>query len=93
MSNRKLFTLFMLLALLIPVVLTACGGVGDIEQAVEEAAQQVQDAAPTIQAAVEEVAPTVQAAVEEVAPTVEAAVEEVMEEPTAVPVEEPMAEP
>lgn len=94
MSNRKLFTLLMLFALLIPVVLTACGGTGEIEQAVEEAAQQVQEAAPTIQAAVEEVAPTLEAVVEEVAPTVEAAVEEVTaEEPTAVPVEEPMAEP
>lgn len=93
MSNRKLFTLFMLLALLIPVVLTACGGTGDIEQAVEEAAQQVQEAAPTVQAAVEEAAPTVEAAVEEAAPTVEAAVEEAtQEEPTAEPMEEPMAE-
>ncbi len=94
MSNRKLFTLFMLLALLIPVVLTACGGTGDIEQAVEEAAQQVQEAAPTIQAAVEEAAPTVQAAVEEAMeePTAEAPAEEPMEEPTEVPMEEPMAE-
>jgi multiple sugar transport system substrate-binding protein len=94
MSNRKLFTLFMLLALLIPVVLTACGGTGDIEQAVEEAAQQVQEAAPTVQAAVEEAAPTVQAAVEEAMeePTEEAPAEEPMEEPTEVPMEEPMAE-
>ncbi len=88
MSNRKLFILFVLLALLIPVVFTACGGTSDIEQAVEEAAQQIEEAAPTIQAAVEEAAPTVEAAIEEAAPTVEAAVEEAMEEPT----EEPMAE-
>jgi multiple sugar transport system substrate-binding protein len=89
MSNRKLFTLFMLLALLIPVVLTACGGTGDIEQAVEEAAQQVEEAAPTVQAAVEEAAPTVEAAVEE---AMEEPTEEPMEEPTEEPMEEPMAE-
>ena len=93
MSNRKLFVWFMLLALLIPVALTACGGSGNIEQAVEEAAQQVQEAAPTVQAAVEEVAPTVQAAVEE-AVQAEPTAEPAAEEPTAEPVvEEPVAEP
>lgn len=96
MSKRKLFTLFMLLALLIPVVLTACGGTGDIEQAVEEAAQEVQEAveeaAPAVQEAVEEAAPAVEEAVEEAAAAVEEAVEEMTEEPTAEPMEEPKAE-
>jgi multiple sugar transport system substrate-binding protein len=44
-------------------VLVSCGG-------------QVQEAAPTVAAAIEEIAPTVQAAVEEAAPTVQAAVDE-----------------
>ncbi len=82
MSNRKLFIWVMLLALLVPVVLTACDGTGDIEQAVEEAAQEVEEA-------VEEAAPAVEEAVEEVAEAVEEAVEEVMEEEMA---EEEMAE-
>ena len=77
MSKRNLMILFVLLALLIPVVLTACGGTPTVEEAVNEAVEQVQEAAPTVQAAVEEVAPTVEAAVEEA---------------TAEPVEEPMAD-
>jgi branched-chain amino acid transport system substrate-binding protein len=82
-------------------VLSACDAV--TEEAVNDAAQQVQDAAeelaPTVQAAAEELAPTVEAAVEEIAPTVEAAVEEMtateepMEEPTAEPAQEPTSEP
>jgi len=85
MSKRNLMTLFVLLALLIPVALTACGGT-TVEEAVNEAVEQVQEAAPTIQAAVEEIAPTVEAAVEEAA----TAVVEAVEEPTEVPMEEPM---
>ena len=92
MSKRNLKTLFVLLALLIPVVLTACGGATTVEEAVNEAVEQVQEAAPTIQAAVEEAAPTVQAAVEEAATAVVEAVEEPEEEPTEVPMEEPMAD-
>ena len=60
MSRR--LPVIVLLTMLAVLVLAACGG-------------QVQEAAPTIAAAVEEIAPTVQAAVEEAAPA-----EEVMDE-------------
>ena len=90
-KNAKILVLF---ALLFSLLLVACGGTTDVEQAAQEAAQQVQEAAeeiaPTVEAAVEEIAPTVEAAVEEVAPTVEAAVEEITA--TEVPMEEPVAE-
>jgi branched-chain amino acid transport system substrate-binding protein len=99
MKRRTLLTLLIML-LGLSLVLAACDAA--TEEAVNDAAQQVQDAAeelaPTVQAAAEEIAPTVQAAVEEIAPTVEAAVEEVtateepMEEPTGEPIEEAMAE-
>lgn len=97
MSKRNLMILFVLLALLIPMALTACGGTATVEEAVNQAVEQVQEAAPTIQAAVEEVAPTLEAAAEEIAPTVEAAVEEaatavVEAVQTAEPMEEPMAD-
>ncbi|MCB8943455.1 MAG: extracellular solute-binding protein [Ardenticatenaceae bacterium] len=62
---------FVVLALLLSMVIVACGG--DVQQQVEEAAEELQ---PTLEAAAEEV----QEAVEEAAPTVEAAVEEAMEE-------------
>ncbi len=67
---------FLVLLVLVALLLAACGG-------------QVQQAAPTIAAAVEEAVPTVEAAVEEAAE----AVEEVAEEPTAAPVEEPTEAP
>lgn len=92
MSKRNWTKIILLLALLLSLVLAACGGnTANVEQAVQDAAQQVQDAAatiaPTVQAAVEEIAPTLEAAVEEIAPTVEAAVEEATatEEPTPEP--------
>ena len=72
---------FIVLALLLSLVLVACGG--DAQQQVEEAAQQVEEAAeelqPTLEAAAEEVQEAVEEVVEEVAPTVEAAAEEVQE--------------
>ncbi|MEZ4591698.1 MAG: ABC transporter substrate-binding protein [Chloroflexota bacterium] len=75
--RNSLLTLLLLLGL--AFVLAACDAA--TEEAINDAAQQVQDAAeelaPTVQAAAEEIAPTVEAAIEEVAPTVEAAVEEV----------------
>jgi len=83
MKRRKNWFSFGLLLLVLAFVLAACNA--GTQQAVEEAAQQVQETAeaiaPTVEAAVEEVAPTVEAAVEEIAPTVEAAVEEIV--PTA----------
>ncbi|MCP4417119.1 MAG: extracellular solute-binding protein, partial [Chloroflexi bacterium] len=66
MLNRKFINWILLLALLIPLALTACGGAEDIEQAVEEAAEAIEEAAPVIEEAVEEVAETVEEAVEEV---------------------------
>jgi branched-chain amino acid transport system substrate-binding protein len=80
-------------------VLAACDAA--TEDAINDAAEQVQDAAedlaPTIEAAAEELQPTVEAAVEELQPTVEAAVEEL--QPTVeaaveevVPTEEPAEE-
>ncbi len=100
MSNKKLFGLSGL-ALILAILLAACGGgAATVEQAVEEAQQQVEEAAPTVQAAVEEVAPTVEAAAEAVeeaaAEPTEAPAEEPTEapaeEPTEAPAEEPMAE-
>jgi polar amino acid transport system substrate-binding protein len=61
-----------LLTVVLALMLAACGGEVSQEQ-VQEAVEQVQEVAPTVQAAVEEVAPTVEAAVEE---AVESAPEE-----------------
>lgn len=78
---KRRTTLLTLLVFLLgfSFVLSACDAA--TEEAINEAAEQVQEAAeelaPTVEAAVEEVAPTVEAAVEEIQPTVEAAVEEV----------------
>ncbi len=91
MNKQRWFLMLAMLAALL-MVLAACSP--EAAQQIEEMAPTVQAAAeavaPTVEAAVEEMAPTVEAAVEEVAPTVEAAVEEAMEEPTEEPVEEAM---
>lgn len=86
MNNKKTF-LFILFALLGLLVLSACGG--DAQQAVEDAAGQVEaiatenadainEAAGTVQDAVEDVAADVEEAVSE--PTPEAEAEDVVEE-------------
>lgn len=94
MKRRTTLLTLLVLLLGLSFVLAACDAA--TQEAVNDAAEQVQDAAeelaPTVEAAVEEIAPTVEAVVEEVAPTVEAAVEEITEEPTAEPVEEPTEE-
>ncbi len=96
MKRRTTLLTLLILMLGLSFVLAACDAA--TEEAINDAAQQVQDAAeeiaPTVEAAVEEVAPTVEAAVEEVQPTVEAAVEEITptEEPMEEPTEEPMEE-
>ncbi|MEJ2749306.1 MAG: extracellular solute-binding protein [Anaerolineae bacterium] len=92
MSNRKIMTLFVLLALLIPVVLTACGGQPSVEEAVNQAAEQVQEAAPTVQAAVEEAATAVVEAAQPTEVPMEEPTEAPMEEPTEAPMEAPMAD-
>lgn len=78
MSNRKYVTWLAILLLVIPLALSACGGAENLEQAVDEAAQQAEEAA-------EEAAP----AVEEAAEEVDEAAEEMQEEAA----EEEMAEP
>ena len=64
--NKK--WMILVFTLVLALLLVACGGEVSQEQ-VEEAVEKVQEAAPTIQAAVEEVAPTVEAAVEEAVET------------------------
>jgi len=90
MKKLPLFTLLFLL--LGTLFLVACGTPAEVQDAVEDAVNEV---APTLEAAATEIAPTVEAAVEEAAPTVEAVatdVAEAMEEPTEEPTEEPMEE-
>ena len=95
MMSLKNMKWLAVLVLVLSVMLVACGG--DVQQQVEDAAQQVEEAAeelqPTVEAAVEELQPTVEAAIEEVQPTVEAAVEEIVEEVTEEAMEEPTEEP
>jgi ABC-type branched-subunit amino acid transport system substrate-binding protein len=71
---KKIPVMTLLFFLLGTLFLVACGSPADVQNAVEDAVNEV---APTLQAAADELAPTVEAAVEEIAPTVEAAVEEV----------------
>lgn len=73
MKNKKITLL--ILSILLGLFLAACGGNVTQEQ-VQEAAEKVQEVAPTVKAAAEELAPTVEAAVEEVQPAEEEAMEE-----------------
>ena len=75
MKKRPIFTLLFLL--LGTIFLVACGTPAEVQEAVEDAVNEV---APTLEAAATEIGPTVEAAIEEVAPTVEAAATEVVEE-------------
>lgn len=80
------------LALLLTLVVVACGG--ETQQAVEEAAEQIEavatENADAINEAVEEVSDAVEEAATEVSETVEETVDEVMEEETPAPEEEMM---
>lgn len=91
MKKIPVFTL--LFFLLGTLFLVACGSPADVQEAVEDAVNEV---APTLEAAATDLAPTLEAAVEEIAPTVEAVAtdiaEEVVEEPTEEPTEEPAEE-
>jgi ABC-type glycerol-3-phosphate transport system substrate-binding protein/outer membrane murein-binding lipoprotein Lpp len=82
MSKSNWTKIFVVMALMLSLLLVACGGAAPttVDEAVEQAQEIVEQVAPTVEAAVEEIAPTVEAAVEEITAT---------EEPTAVPVEEP----
>lgn len=98
MSKRKLMYIFGLLALVLPMLLAACGA-QDIEQAAqqaEEALEQVEEAATAnadeINAAVEEAVAQVEEAATANADEVNAAVEEVQEQVEEAMEEETMAE-
>lgn len=88
---KRLFLLVTLGALAM-MLLAACGGqLQEVAPTIEAAVEEI---APTLEAAATEIAPTIEAAVEEVAPTVEAAATEIAEEVAAEeqPTEEPAAE-
>lgn len=85
---KKLPVVTLLFFLLGALLLVACGTPAEVQDAVEDAVNEV---APTVEAAVEEIAPTVEAAVEEIAPTVEAVATDIAEEEPVV--EEPTEEP
>ena len=80
---KRRLTLLTLMIFMLSLVLVACDAA--TEEAINDAAEQVQDA-------VEEIAPTVQAAAEEIAPTVEAVVEEATGDDEEEMAEEEMAE-
>lgn len=84
---RQTRYLLTILALIMGLMLVACGGTppANVEEAVEQAQEIAEEVAPTLEAAATEAAPVVEEAVE----AVEEAVEEVTteEEPTAVPEE------
>ena len=80
MFKHKNLILFLVVALVGLMILVACGGTADVEEAVEEAAQQVEEEAAAVEEAVEEAAAAVEEAVEEEAAAVEEAVEEAEEE-------------
>jgi multiple sugar transport system substrate-binding protein/sn-glycerol 3-phosphate transport system substrate-binding protein len=88
MTKRKFTYWFVLLLLVLPFVLSACGSPEEVEQQVEEAVEEVEQAAtqaaPTLEAAATEVMEEVEEAATEVAEAVEPT-EEPME-----PTEEPM---
>lgn len=87
--SKKYVRWFMLLALIVPMFLVACGG--STEETVEDAVNTVEDAATTVADQAEEVMNEAEDVMEE--PTAEPMEEETMEEPTAEPVaEETVAE-
>ncbi len=63
------------LLLMMALAVAACGTSPQIEQLAPTLQAAAEQLAPTVQAAVEEIAPTVQAAATELAPTVDAAIE------------------
>ena len=82
--KHSLYKWFLLLVLVVPLALTACGQ--DLEQAVEEAAQQVEQAATEMAPQIDEAATRAAEALAEAEEAEEA--EEVVEEPEEVVEEE-----
>ncbi|GAB4265777.1 MAG: hypothetical protein Kow0080_06290 [Candidatus Promineifilaceae bacterium] len=92
MSKRKFSILFVVLAMLLALFLVACGGAENLEQAVNEAAEQSQEVVdePAAEEPAAEEPTAEEPAAEEPAAEEPAAEEPAAEEPAA---EEPMAEP
>jgi uncharacterized protein YyaL (SSP411 family) len=90
--SKKYVKWFMLLALIVPLFLVACGGTP--EEAVQDAIDTAEEAVPGITETAESVAEDVTEAAEDAAEQAEDAAEEVMEEAEATPeeAEEEMAE-
>ena len=84
--SKKYVKWFMVLALIVPMFLVACGG--STEEAVNDAVDAVEETAADVADQADEVINEATDAVEEVMAT-----EVPMEEPTEVPMEEPTAEP
>lgn len=89
--SKKYVKWFMLLALIVPMFLVACGG--STEEAVQDAVDQAEDVAADVAEQAEDVAADVAEQAEEVVEEAEAAVEEATEEVVEEePAEEPVAE-
>ena len=90
MLKQKNLILFLVVALIGLMMLVACGGTGEVEQAVEEAADQVkEEAAAAVEEKKEEVVEEVKEVVEEKVEEVKEVVEEKVEEITEGGAEEP----
>lgn len=84
----KKYAVWAILALLLSLILVACGGSGSVEETVDQVSEAVEEVAEDVAEEVEEAAAEVEEAVEEVVEEVQEEVEEAMEEPTAEPEEE-----
>lgn len=73
MKRRMLVPIFLIMAF----VVAACGTTPQVDELAPTLQAAVEEVAPTLQAAATELGPTVEAAVEQIQPTVEAAVEEI----------------
>jgi multiple sugar transport system substrate-binding protein len=85
--KHSLYKWFLLLALVVPLALTACGQ--DLEQAVEDAARQVEEAATQVAPQIDEAATRAAEALAEAQEAAEEAMEEAMGEAEEVMEEEP----
>jgi predicted small lipoprotein YifL len=76
--KHSLYKWFLLLALVVPLALTACGQ--DLEQAVEDAARQVEEAATQAAPQIDEAATRAAEALAEAQQAAEEAMDEAMDE-------------